>query len=110
MTSRRTKQFRSIGVERVTFVIQAENRSDVLAGVVQLFHDLNVEVEALYMVRRRGSETLRIHVTIETNQKGRQHIEASLQKVLNVKSVKAERSTEKGLGETHDEESGSRSQ
>ena len=59
MTSRRTKQFYSMRVERVTFVIKAENRSDILATVVQLFHGLSVEVEALYMVRRRGSETLR---------------------------------------------------
>ena len=93
----------------MTFVIQAENRADVLAQVVQFFQELNVEIEALYMVRRRSSETLRIHVTVETNEGGRRHIEANLQKVLNVRSVKAERGTEKVLLEAPDEKSGSRS-
>jgi hypothetical protein len=45
------KCMRTTAVERVTFVIKAENRSDTLATVVQLFHGLNVEVEALYMTR-----------------------------------------------------------
>src|SRR5260370_9282461 len=46
MAPRRTKQFGSMLAERVTFVIKAENRSDVLTGVVKLFHDSNVDVEA----------------------------------------------------------------
>jgi acetolactate synthase small subunit len=90
---------------RVTFVIHAENRSDVLAGVVQLFHDLNVEVEALYMVRRRGSETLRIHVTIEASQENRQRVQANLYEVVNVRFVKTERATGEVLCESLDEES-----
>jgi acetolactate synthase small subunit len=96
-------------VERVTFVIQGENRADVLAGVVQLFHDLNVEVEALYMVRR-GSETLRIHVTIEVNQEGSRRVEASLHKVVSVKSVNTERGAKQSAGEAPGEESKGRSQ
>ena len=44
-----------MGVERMTFVIEAENRAEVLARVVQLFQDLKVEIEALYMARRRDS-------------------------------------------------------
>ena len=110
MTSRRTKRVRSTGEERLTFFIKAENRSDVLGRVVQLFEDLNVQIEALYMIRRQGSEILRIHVTVETNQAGRHQIETHLQKVLHVRSIKTGRSTEKILGETPDEESGSRSQ
>ena len=97
-------------VERVTFVIKAENRSEVLATVVQLFHGLNVEVEALYMVRRRGSETLRIHVTVEANQEACRRIEANLQEVLSVKSVKLERSTKECVWEAPDEKSKGRSQ
>src|ERR1700730_2260426 len=44
-----------MSAERVTFVIQAENGADVLARVALLFHHLNVEIDALYMVRRPGS-------------------------------------------------------
>jgi acetolactate synthase small subunit len=87
----------------VTFVITAENRSDVLGRVVRLFEDLKVEIEALYMIRRQGSETLRIHVTIETNEAARRHIESHLQKLLNVRTVRAQRSSEKVLGEAPDE-------
>jgi acetolactate synthase small subunit len=85
--SRRTKQLRSTGVEQVVFVIKAENRPGVLLEVVQLCQDLNLEIEALYMIRRRGAETLRIHVTIETNEEGRRQIAARLGKVLDVRSV-----------------------
>ncbi len=91
-------------------LIKAENRSDILASVVQLFHGLNVEVEALYMVRRRGSETLRIQVTADANQEACRRIEANLQEVLSVKSVKTELGAKQGVGETPDEESKGRSQ
>ena len=103
MISQRTKQLCGLGVERVTFVIQAENRADVLARIVLLFHRLNVEVEALYMVRRRGSETLRIQVTIEANEEGRRRMEANLYKVVDVSSVKTERGSKQILTETKDD-------
>jgi hypothetical protein len=41
------------GVQRISFVIQADHLGDVLARVVVLFHRLNVDLEALYMVRRQ---------------------------------------------------------
>ena len=97
-------------LERVTFVIKAENRSDILARVVQVFHGLKVDVEALYMVRRRGSETLRIHVTVEANQEACRRIEVNLQEILSVKSVKTEWSAKESAGEAPDEESKGRSQ
>jgi hypothetical protein len=59
---------RATDTERFTFVIRADNHADVLPAIVLLFHRLNVEIDALYMLRRRGSETLRIHVTVEANQ------------------------------------------
>jgi acetolactate synthase small subunit len=92
----------------VTFVINAENRSDVLGRVVQFFQDSNVEIEALYMIRRHGSDTLRIHVTVDTNQEGRQRIEANLRRLLHVKSVKSGKSTENVQDESRDEQSGER--
>lgn len=103
MISRRTKQLCGLGVERVTFVIQAENRADVLARIVLLFHRLNVEVEALYMVRRRSSESLRIHVTIEANEEGCRRMEANLYKVVDVSFVKTERGSMQIPTETMDD-------
>jgi acetolactate synthase-1/3 small subunit len=88
---------------RVTFVIEAENRADVLARIVMLFHRLNVEVEALYMVRRGGSETLRIHVTIEVNEEGCRRMEANLYKVVDVSSVMIERGSKQILTKTMDD-------
>lgn len=56
-------------------------------------------------MERRGSETLRIHVTVEANQEGRRRIETNLQEVLSVKSVKTERRAKEGVWEAPDEES-----
>jgi acetolactate synthase small subunit len=89
----------------VTFVIKAENRSDVLGRLVQFFEDSNVEIDALYMIRRHGSDSLRIHVTVDTNQEGRQRVEANLRQLLHVKSVKSGKSTENVPDESRDEES-----
>ena len=72
----------------MTFVIQAENRADVLARVVLLFHRLNIEIAALSVARRRESETMRIQVTIEAGQDACQRIEAHLYKVAQVRSVR----------------------
>jgi len=93
-----------MSVERVIFVIKAENRADVLARVVLLFHRLNVEIDALYMVRRRDSETMRMSVTIQFSREGSRRIEASLYKIASVTSVKIERGTKEVLGEPFDDE------
>lgn len=45
-------------VERVTFVITAQNQADVLARVVLLFHRLNVKIEWMHLARRRGTEMM----------------------------------------------------
>jgi acetolactate synthase small subunit len=78
-------------LERVTFEIQADNRADVLLRVVMLFHRLNVEVQALYMVRRRSSKTMRVTVTIEADQNGVLRLEANLYKIVQVRSVNTAR-------------------
>src|SRR6266853_3498350 len=91
--SRKTRQRAAMDVSRVTFVIQAENRGDVLARVVILFHRLNVEIAALYLVRRRASETMRISVTVEADRERAKRMEAHLYKVVSVISVKLESST-----------------
>ena len=61
------------------------------------------------MVPRRSSETLRIHVTIETNEPRRQQVEARLEKVLNVTTVETGRGGKNLLTEPSDEESSNRS-
>jgi len=76
--------------DRVTFVIEADNRGDVLVRVVVLLHRLNVQVAALNMVRRDRSETMRMYVTIFANLEACGRIEASLDKLVPVRSVKTE--------------------
>jgi acetolactate synthase-1/3 small subunit len=76
--------------ERVTFVIQAENRADVLARITLLFHRLNVEIHALAMVRERSSKTIRMSVTVEAEVEHARRLEAHLYKVIEVRSVNIE--------------------
>jgi acetolactate synthase small subunit len=75
-------------IKRTIFDIQAENRADLLARIVLLFHRLNVEIHALSMVRRRGSETMRLRATIETEPDHARRIEAHLYKLVEVRSVR----------------------
>ena len=91
--SQKTRQRAATDVSWVTFVIQAENRGDVLARVVILFHRLNVEIAALYLVRRRASETMRISVTVEADRERAKRMEAHLYKVVSLVSVKIENRT-----------------
>jgi acetolactate synthase regulatory subunit len=74
-------------VNCVIFVIEAQSRADVLARIVLLFHRLNVEIQAVSMARRRGSETMRLRVTVEVEQKHALRLEAHLYKVVDVRSV-----------------------
>ena len=98
------KQLYELGVKRVTFVVQAENRRDVLARVVLLFHRLNVEIDALYMVRRHSSETMRVSVTAQADRERSQRIQANLYKVVSVTSVKIERGGKEVLRESPEKE------
>jgi acetolactate synthase small subunit len=69
------------------FVIAAENKPDVLARVVMLFHRAAVDIEAIRMpARGRGSE-LKITVTLEGKQPNAHRMRAILEKVLDVLSV-----------------------
>jgi acetolactate synthase small subunit len=104
MTFRNTKQVRPLSLERVSVVIKAENRADVLARVVLLFHRLNVEIDALYMVRPRDSETMGMNVTIQLSRERSRRIEANLYKIASVTSVEIERGAKEVLGEPFDDE------
>lgn len=87
-------------VERVTFVITAQNQADVLARVVLLFHRVNVEIEWMHLARRRGTEMMRlsIRVTAESEHAGR--LEAQLYKMVQVSSVRIEKAKTKCLEES----------
>jgi acetolactate synthase regulatory subunit len=77
----------SMQQERVIFVIKAENRADLLARIVLLFHRLNVEIHALSMERKRASKTMRMNVTVEADRGGAFRLEAQLYKVVEVREV-----------------------
>ena len=98
-----------MSLERVSYLIKAENRADVLARVVLLFHRLNIDIDALYMVRPRHSETMRMSVTMQFSREGSRRIEASLYKIASVTSVKIEWGTKDILGEPFDDELKTRS-
>jgi acetolactate synthase small subunit len=90
---------------RFTFVIRADNHADVLPTIVLLFHRLNVEIDALYMLRRRGSESMRVDITIEANRERCRQIEAELSKVVSIRSAKTERCSKDLLSDPNTDES-----
>jgi hypothetical protein len=80
----------SVGVGHVRFFIRAENCGHVLPRVVLLSYSLNVEIALLHLVRRHGSETMSMNVTVEADQERAKRMEVQLYKVTQVRSVKAE--------------------
>jgi acetolactate synthase small subunit len=84
-------------LERVTFVIRAENRGDVFPRIVMLFHRLSVEIAALYFVRRSASESMRISVTVEADRERATRMQAHLYKIAYVMSVETEHGTKDHL-------------
>jgi acetolactate synthase regulatory subunit len=77
--------------ERITIAIEAEDRADLLARIVLLFHRLNVEIHALSMERKRASKTMRMNVTVEAERGHACRMEAHLYKVVQVRAVEIER-------------------
>ncbi len=62
---------------------------------------LNVEIAALYLVRRSASEAMRMSVTVETDRERAVRMEAHQHKAVHVRSVKMELSAKDVLsGET----------
>jgi acetolactate synthase small subunit len=75
--------------ERVTFVIKAENRADLLARIVLLFHRLNVEIHGLSMERKRVSNAMSMNVKVEVEREHARRLEAQLYKVVEVREVES---------------------
>jgi acetolactate synthase small subunit len=69
------------------FVIAAENKPDVLARVVMLFHRAAVDIEAIRMPARRKRSELQITIYVNGQQAQSQRMAAILAKVVDVVSV-----------------------
>jgi acetolactate synthase-1/3 small subunit len=69
------------------FVILAQNRADVLARVVMLFHRLAVDIESIRMPARDKKGELQIAITLKGEQPQSHRVEASLYKLVDVLSV-----------------------
>jgi acetolactate synthase small subunit len=93
----KNRQRRATTSERITFIIRAENRGDILPRIVMLFHRLSVEIAALYFVRRSASESMRISVTVEADRERATRMEVHLYKIAYVMSVETEHGTKDRL-------------
>jgi hypothetical protein len=81
---------RSKNQERVTFLIEAKDRENVLLPVVALFEELKVGIEAIWMVRHKRTGNPYLSVTVETEQASRRKIEDYLSKIVGILSVKTQ--------------------
>ena len=69
------------------FVVAAQNKPDVLARLVMLFHRSAVEIEAIRMPARRKRSELQITICVNGQQVQSQRMAALLGKVVDVLSV-----------------------
>lgn len=72
---------------KIAFVIHAENRPDVLARVVMLFHRLNVEILGIRMERKTSAKRMGLSVRVQGEAESSRRLEAQLCKVVHVHSV-----------------------
>ena len=75
---------------RTTFTVQARNQPDILLPLVSLFHDLDVGIEAIYMIRRKDAANVRINVTAQLDWERAVKIKGRLTNVPGVLSVRTE--------------------
>lgn len=78
--------------------------------VVSLFHELNVGIDAIYMIRRMDAEKVNIIVTVQMGRENAARVEANLMKVVGVLSVKTEIDRKSVLGESTNAKSTPRSE
>lgn len=83
-------RLRAKNQDRVTFLIQSQDRADILLPVVALFDELQIEIEAMWMIRAKRTRNERISVTVETDREGARKIMEYLLKVAGVLSVKTQ--------------------
>src|SRR5580700_7219826 len=83
-------RLRTKNQDRVTFLIQPQDRADILLPVVALFDELKIEIEAMWMIRAKRTRNARISVTVETHREDARRIVEYLLKVADVLSVKTQ--------------------
>jgi glycine cleavage system regulatory protein len=83
-------RLRAKNQDRVSVLIQAQDRADVLLPVVAWFDELKIEIEALWMIRAKRTRNERISVTVKTDRDGGRKIVEYLLKVAGVLSVKTQ--------------------
>jgi len=83
-------RLRAKNQDRVTFLIQPQDRADILVPVVALFDELKIEIVAMWMIRAKRTRYERISVTLETDREGARKILEYLSKVAGVLSVKTQ--------------------
>jgi acetolactate synthase I/III small subunit len=70
-----------------TFTIYAENKPDLLARVVLLFHRRAIRIHSLHMDPDERAEVLKITIAAEANEGQSVRLTADLYKLVNVLSV-----------------------
>jgi acetolactate synthase-1/3 small subunit len=70
-----------------TFVVHTQNKPDVLARVVLMFHRRALNIEALTLTRLKESDAVRITITVEADSEQSNRIEANLHKLVDVMLV-----------------------
>jgi acetolactate synthase small subunit len=92
MTAR--PRLRATNQDRVTFLIQSQDRADILLPVVALLDELKIEIEGMWMIRAKRTRNERISVTVDTDREGARKIVEYLLKVAGVLSVKTQTGAE----------------
>jgi acetolactate synthase small subunit len=87
-------QIRAKNQDRVTFLIQPQDRAAILLPVLALFDELQIEIEAMWMIRAKRTRSERISVTVEKDREGARKIAEYLLKVAGVLSVKTQTGSE----------------
>ena len=72
---------------RLKLFITAQNKPDVLARVVMLFHRAAVHIDAIRMPARRKRSELQITICVNGQQAQSQRMATILEKVIDVLSV-----------------------
>jgi len=81
---------------KVKFVIAAQNKPDVFARVVMLFHRAAVDIASIRMPLRSKGNELKITITVDEKHPSAHRMPAILEKVVDVLSVEIVQSPTRG--------------
>jgi acetolactate synthase small subunit len=74
-----------------TFLVEAEDKQDVLARVVMLFHRRAIVIRSFSMTPSKHPGIVRMAITVEADQVQTERTVANLYKLVNVLSVETAR-------------------